>query len=75
MSSNAKQIPNSSLKVKVWYDAGVLEPKQIKSHENAKKFITATMAHVNHYICSPTLGTVLQTEVFLKMLTLIFQFL
>ena len=73
MSSTAKRIPDSSLKVKVWYDAGVLEPKQINSHENAKKFITATMAYVNHYICSSTLGTALQTEV--PTYTQIFQFL
>ena len=61
--STAERIPNSVLKVKAWYDAGFLEPEQITSHDNAKKFITATMAYVNHFICSPTLGTAIQTEV------------
>ena len=58
----AERIPDSVLKVKAWYDAGFLEP--LSSHDNVKKAITATMAYVNHFICSPTLGTALQTEVF-----------
>ena len=60
----AERVPNSVLKVKAWYDDGFLAPKRITSHENAKKFITAAMAYANHFICSPTLGTALQTEVF-----------
>ena len=48
--STAERIPNSVLKVKAWYDAGFLEPEQITSHDNAKKFITATMAYVNHLL-------------------------
>ena len=63
MTSTAERIPNSVLKVKVWYDAGVPEAEQIASHDNAKKFITATMGYVNHFICSPTLETAIQTEV------------
>ena len=60
----AERVPNSVLKVKAWYNVEFLETEWITSHENAKKFITATMAYVNHFICSPTLGTTLQTEVF-----------
>ena len=59
----AERVPNSVLKVKAWYDAGFLEHKKIISHDNAKKTITATMAYVNHFICSSTLGSAIQTEV------------
>ena len=56
-------VPKSLLKVKVWYDNGFLESKQVQTHEKAKEYIYATMAHVQHFMCSSSIGTILQTEV------------
>ena len=56
-------VPKSLVKVKVWYDNGFLQSKQIQTHEKAKEFIYATMAHVQHFMCSSSIGTVLETEV------------
>ena len=61
--SKAKSVPKSLLKVKVWYDVGFLQSDKIKTHEKAKNYIYATTAHVQHFMCSNTLGTFLETEV------------
>jgi hypothetical protein len=58
----AKSVPKSLLKVKVWYDNGFLQDDKIKTHDKAKEFIYATIAHVQHFMCSSTLGTFLETE-------------
>jgi hypothetical protein len=59
----ATSVPKSLLKVKVWYDNGFLQATKIQTHAIAKNFIYATLAHVQHFMCSSTLGTILETEV------------
>ena len=59
----AKSVPKSLLRVKVWYDNGFLQDDKIKTHDKAKNWIYATIAHVQHFMCSSTLGTFLETEV------------
>ena len=59
----ATSVPKSLLKVKVWYDNGFLQANKIQTHDTAKNFIYATLAHVQHFMCSSTLGTFLETEV------------
>ena len=59
----AKSVPKSLLRVKAWYDNGFLQDDKIKTHEKATDFIYATIAHVQHFMCSSTLGTFLETEV------------
>ena len=59
----AKSVPKSLLRVKVWYDNGFLQDDKIKTHDKAKDYIYATIAHVQHFMCSSTLGTFLETEV------------
>ena len=60
----AKSVPKSLLRVKAWYDNGFLQEDKIKTHDKATDFIYATIAHVQHFMCSSTLGTFLETEVF-----------
>lgn len=50
------------MRVKVWYDNGFLQADKIKTHDKAKDYIYATIAHVQHFMCSSTLGTFLETE-------------
>ena len=59
----AKSVPKSLLRVKAWYDNGFLQEDKIKTHDKATDFIYATIAHVQHFMCSNTLGTFLETEV------------
>ena len=59
----APSVPKSLLRVKIWYDNGFLQADKIKTHDKAKDYIYATLAHVQHFMCSSTLGTFLETEV------------
>ena len=59
----APSVPKSLLRVKIWYDNGFLQADKIKTHDKAKDYIYATIAHVQHFMCSSTLGTFLETEV------------
>ena len=59
----SSSVPKSVLKVKVWYDIGFLRGEQIRTHEKAKEFIHASFGHVQHFMCSKSLGTYLETKV------------
>ena len=59
-------VPASILKVKVWYDDGFLRSNGIKSHDGAKAYIYATMAIVQNHMCSTTIGTTLDTELYYR---------
>ena len=59
----ATSVPKSLLKVKVWYDNEFLQHNDIKTQDKANDFIYATMAQVQHFMCSKSIGTVLETEV------------
>ena len=63
----ATSVPKSLLNVKVWYDNGFLQANKIQTHDTAKNFIYATLAHVQHFMCSSTLGTILETEVYFRL--------
>ena len=64
----SSSVPKSVLKVKVWYDIGFLQGEQIGTHAKAKEFIHASFGHVQHFMCSKSLGTTLETKVsFIKL--------
>ena len=64
----SSSVPKSVLKVKVWYDIGFLQGEQIGTHAKAKEFIHASFGHVQHFMCSKSLGTTLDTKViFIKL--------
>ena len=70
VATYSSSVPKSVLKVKVWYDIGFLQGEQIGfgTHAKAKEFIHASFGHVQHFMCSKSLGTTLETKVsFIKL--------
>ena len=68
VATYSSSVPKSVLKVKVWYDIGFLRGEQIRTHEKAKEFIHASFGHVQHFMCSKSLGMTLETKVsFIKL--------
>ena len=64
LSCSDLSVPKSLLKVKVWYDFGFMKSKLFNNnHTKAIEYIYATLAHVQHFMCSSTIGTTVQTEV------------
>ena len=59
-------VPDSRMKIKVWYDDGFLDHCTIKTKKKAKTFINEVMAHIQDQFCqsSETLGTRFLIEVF-----------
>ena len=63
-------VPDSRMKIKVWYDDGFLDHCTIKTKKKAKTFIKEVMAHIQDQFCqsSETLGTRFLIEVLLPIL-------
>ena len=60
-------VPDSRMKIKVWYDDGFLDHCTIKTKKKAKTFINEVMANIQDQFCqsSETLGTRFLIEVLL----------